>query len=938
MPRLFSPADKSKNQSTVALLYLNGSTDAVYYQFEYADNSGLSNSIRLKSQYAVSAVGYTYAKPLKMNTTYYWRARTFTKTDSSAWTSIWSFTTDTAITWRSPSNNAVALSPTILFYWDRSQNFQKYTLQIDTAINFTSNRLISKNIIDTFSNYAIEVLENGLKFKTTYYWRIKGISATDSLRWTSAFKFSTADTIRIYNPSSGLASAATNLNISWLRDSRMTYHLDLDTTPNYNSKNYSRYIVPIGQQGNFFFKNLEFDQTYYWRIRAFNSADTCRWTKNRIFTVTGMKNKVSINVASGIPSNYTFNWNLVDTALVYNFQMDRSSTFNSSYLVDTLIKIDFTKNLNLQRQISFLQLPFGVTQFLRVRPMHTKDTGDWSRVASTTVYNSPTLYYPFNNNTDIPIKINHTWNTMAGITNYRIQRDISPLFNSPELVDTIGALSLPLMKYNTVYYWRMKVMHTTDTSQWSAANKFTTIKAPTLNSPTNTKSYGPGVAGTLVWNKFDFTNQFQVQYDTNAKFSSPVMVNTFLPADSLKLKINELYFGKIYHWRVRAISLVDSSDWSAVWNFYTTNPVRLNWPNNKQTGITFGSLDWNSINGTTGYHYIMSKDTLLTSPWEGLESKDNAFFHYITPDPTEFNTKYFWKVRVFHAKDTSDWSDIWQFTTRKRNGVKLTYPADKDQNIPLGILMTWQSVTDATEYDLEYSEYPDMSNAFKPKAYLPTYQVSLKPSMDYYWRVKAFNKDGVALTDYSEIYHFKTAQNFAAPNLISPAHQSTKQATSISLVWSSVRSATYEVEIAPDANFTNSLLSNSSTTNYSISGLKNNQDYFWRVRAKSIFNTGTWSSTFTFKTIGSAQLNVVSPDEIIIHPNPASHNLSIYAYGKGIIQSVELFDVNGKLVFENNNIQSDSAILDLSLLAPQLYTLKLISDKGISYHKVAVQH
>jgi len=938
LPRLFSPADKAVSQSTVALLYLNGSTDAVYYQFEYADNSGLNNSIRLKSQYASSSTGYTYAKPLKMNTKYYWRARTFSKTDSSAWTSVWSFTTDTVITWRSPANNAIGLSPIISFSWDRSQNYSKYIFQIDTSNTFTTNRLLERSVTDTFSGSAVELVESSLKFKSIYYWRIKGIGATDSIRWTTAFKFTTIDTVRIYNPSSGLSSAGTNLAISWLKDPRMTYQLDLDTSPAYSSKNYNKYIIPAGHVGNFFFRDNEFDQTYYWRIRAFTPTDTCRFSKTRVFTVTGMKNKVVMSVPSTIAPNYTFSWNLVDTALVYNFQMDKSSAFNSSFLKDTLIKMDFTKNLNIQRQIFFTQLPFGTMLYLRVRPMHAKDTGDWSRVATTTVYSAPSINYPFNNNTEIPIKITHTWSSIAGITNYRIQRDISPTFNSTELVDTIGTTALPIMKYNTVYYWRMKMMHSTDTSQWSNVSKFTTVKAPTLNSPTNTKTYGPGVAGTLVWNKLDFSSQFQIQYDTNSKFNSSILLNTFVPADTLLLKMSELYFGKVYSWRVRAISSVDTSDWSAVWNFYTSNPVRLNWPSNKQTGITFGSLDWNSINGTSGYHYIMSKDTFLTNPWEGLESKDNAFFHYITPDPTEFNTKYFWKVRVFHSKDTSDWSDIWQFTTRKRNGVKLTYPAHDEQNIPLGILMTWQSVTNASYYQLEYSENPDMSNSFKPIVYLPTYQASFKPSMNYYWRVTAYNKDGAALTDPSETFHFITAQNFAAPGLISPANQAIGQSTNISLVWSSIRGATYEVEIAPEATFGTSLLSQSNTTSYSFTGLKNNQDYYWRVRAKSIFNTGIWSSVYTFKTIGSSNVNKLFLTDYSIYPNPTSNSVNIERFGDLNIESIELIDQNGSLMVYKNKLNEDIATIDVSTFSPQVYILKIITDKGTYHHKVVVQH
>jgi hypothetical protein len=177
------------------------------------------------------------------------------------------------------------------------------------------------------------------------------------------------------------------------------------------------------------------------------------------------------------------------------------------------------------------------------------------------------------------------------------------------------------------------------------------------------------------------------------------------------LRIKELYFGKLYHWRVRAIKGNDTSSWSAVWFFYTYNPARLNSPANNQVGTTLYSLDWNSINGTTGYHYILASDTNLVNRWEGKEGKDNAFFHYFDKDPTDFNTKYFWKVRVFHAKDTSGWSDIWKFTTRKRNGVKLTYPKVNETAIPLGLIMAWDAFSSATNYTVEYSENSDMSSA-----------------------------------------------------------------------------------------------------------------------------------------------------------------------------------------------------------------------------------
>ena len=93
---------------------------------------------------------------------------------------------------------------------------------------------------------------------------------------------------------------------------------------------------------------------------------------------------------------------------------------------------------------------------------------------------------------------------------------------------------------------------------------------------------------------------YQVMLDTTPAFSSPLLVDSLVDTNALAQK--DLLFRPLYYWKVRAISLDDTSAWSDTWKF-TVLRARLNLPRNNRTNITtdISSLDWNSIQGTNGY-------------------------------------------------------------------------------------------------------------------------------------------------------------------------------------------------------------------------------------------------------------------------------------------------------------------------------------------------
>ncbi len=93
----------------------------------------------------------------------------------------------------------------------------------------------------------------------------------------------------------------------------------------------------------------------------------------------------------------------------------------------------------------------------------------------------------------------------------------------------------------------------------------------------------------------------------------------------------------------------------------------------------------------------------------------------------------------------------------------------------------------------------------------------------------------------------------AAPNLISPANNSTGNLTALNLVWNkSVTAVSYRVQVATDAGFSTIIVNDSTLTDSikAVSGLSPLTNYWWRVNAKNAGGTSSYSAVFTFRTLG----------------------------------------------------------------------------------------
>ncbi len=102
----------------------------------------------------------------------------------------------------------------------------------------------------------------------------------------------------------------------------------------------------------------------------------------------------------------------------------------------------------------------------------------------------------------------------------------------------------------------------------------------------------------------------------------------------------------------------------------------------------------------------------------------------------------------------------------------------------------------------------------------------------------------------SKIIPFYLGLGIGTINLLTPVNNAIDQNTSLDLNWLSANNANaYDIEVSTTSDFTNIVSSGTIlSTNFSVTNLLENTDYFWRVKPKNENCNGVFGTPFKFKT------------------------------------------------------------------------------------------
>ncbi|MHB1050334.1 MAG: ice-binding family protein [Bacteroidota bacterium] len=482
--------------------------------------------------------------------------------------------------------------------------------------------------------------------------------------------------------------------------------------------------------------------------------------------------------------------------------------------------------------------------------------GNYVWTFSTIAAGTPTLVSPIDNAVNQPVIVTFNWNTIPNADTYRLQVSLDPgfvttVFNDSTITNTSQVVSG--LSIGTKYYWRVNSKIAGGSSAYSDVWSFTTITVPLppvlilpAASATNVST-----APNLSWSTSTGANTYRLQVSTSSAFVTTVYNNGALTGTSQS--ITGLIGGTVYYWRVSATNAAGTSAYST--RSFTTiaagTPTLVAPLDSAQNQSVNPTLVWNVVPGASSYRLQVSTSaTFATTLYN--DSTLTGTSQLISG--LAVGTTYYWRVNSKISGQTSNYSDVWRFTTVAPPAVPiLVSPLNAATNQTVNPTLIWNDVSGAETYRLQVST----SNTFATTVYNDSTRTStsqvvtgLSIGTTYYWRVNAKNIAGTSA--YSSIRSFTTIVVPAAPALFSPADLAVNQPVNLNLIWIDVPGAeSYRLQVSTSNTFATTIYNDSTLTSTSqqMSGLAVGMTYYWRVNAKNTAGTSVYSVVRSFTTI-----------------------------------------------------------------------------------------
>lgn len=352
------------------------------------------------------------------------------------------------------------------------------------------------------------------------------------------------------------------------------------------------------------------------------------------------------------------------------------------------------------------------------------------------------------------------WTAILNATGYQIMVSTDENFNNI-IVDELVSLSAyqnEYLMFNSTYYWKVRAVAGEDFSDWSETRSFTTFAMLELDGPDDD---GEEAEIEFEWEDkpFEATNalsgfnkyQLQIDLDSTALNTNPEwnIMFDYIEA-TYKHTVNYVYYGDTMYWRMRAIHPYDTCEWSNVLSFITDGQIELNTPDDGITGIGLEfNIEWDEFDGTIEYEYQVHVN----------ESFNGALTYFL--DSTEvpvpilkYGTDYFWRVRGKNTIDTTDWSEVWSFSTADQ--VMHVAPMNMIDSVELLPQLDWEPILGSNSYDVQYSTDSTFAGVqtLNVGGHFFNISTELEEDTKYFWRVRACAEHDTS--NYSDPWSFTT--------------------------------------------------------------------------------------------------------------------------------------------------------------------------------------
>lgn len=620
-----------------------------------------------------------------------------------------------------PVSGATLVSTIATLTWSAVSGALQFEYEISTSPTFTT--VITSAVISE----AIATVAN-LQYSTTYYWRVRSLSALSTSAYVSA-SFSTVfgppsslGTPVAYYPAYNATGIETTATLVWSTvTNALQYEYQVSTRSNYSALAASGTI----DETTATMSGLLYNTYYYWRVRARYGSVVGGYRNGRFTTLAGSPPPAlspptyAINIAS---TAATLVWGALSDAAGYTCQVATQSSFVSPVVTinttDTILTLPvLQRNTQYFWRVLAYGTAMGTTAFTTANFVT-----EIPRVASRLRLENVTGDTPKSNT---PFTVCVRTADGAGKT-ANVTQATALLFSEthPMLTVVAGTQATMDMGHNAALF--TVVVHNASSATLSTvfANSTTNASlvatsqslsiAPVLALP-QTVLVAPANSGVvpsvttptvLLWKAVEGADEYTVQVSTTSEFSTLLyntavgIGNTLGTTATTALQLGE---PAQYWWRVRAVNSNTTGTWSGAWSFVAGVPFlapQLVAPTNGSVvGTQTAHLQWQAVGNPSLYRVQLSTNAVFSSVITDITTSSLS----TTTAVLQAETQYYWRVQAVQDSLESAWSDTWSFTTSQLTVV--VYPKGGEWLLARSsTTIVWSASSSISQVHIQLSE------------------------------------------------------------------------------------------------------------------------------------------------------------------------------------------------------------------------------------------
>ena len=296
------------------------------YAFQISTNSGFSTTVWNES--GITGMSPAIINiPLLFNTTYFWQINASNLGGTSAWSSVWSFSTLSGVPLLSiPSNASNDILPNLTLSWNSVNGAAGYHAQLST------NGAFNTTVVDNLNLTGVSLPISSLSFNTIYYWRANASSGGSAGAWSSVWSFTTFKLPTMVSIPAGtfqMGDSNTNfVNIAGSSASMPVHSVTLGAfTMSQTLITQEQYMAVVGTNPSYF------DSGRAWPVEQVSWFDAARFCNalsklaglDTVYTYSGV-----MDTSTALAINYTKNGYRLPTEAEYEYA-NRAGTTTDYY-------------------------------------------------------------------------------------------------------------------------------------------------------------------------------------------------------------------------------------------------------------------------------------------------------------------------------------------------------------------------------------------------------------------------------------------------------------------------------------------------------------------------------------------------------------------------------------------------------------------------------